>query len=757
MAGYILKIMIEDTHPPVWRRVIIPEMITFAELHEIIQILFGWSGSHLHDFSIPSKNVCIDDGEEPWARYHYLEEETLVEQFLLNNKWIRYTYDFGDEWRHKIIYENTEEGYEKRYPFLLKVKGDNFLEDSGGLWGGSEDGSNRCRFDQPRVKKCLEKFICPVHDDLTEKIEEGIGEADLDKMAEYFIQKLCDEFTKRFPKDFDSKTQSVMAKKINKWREFLENDDNATVKAEDSTYEQMTLPFIEPESWENAGNMLQIAVGEKTQRQLLGDLGLQEAKDYCKYLQIPAENSWTKKQMTDAVAETFYEHPEYLLYVLDEEEYQEFLRWTKFPCGIVRERPEQNNALIKAVSLGLADITVQKKKAGSRAILSFAKDLRSILSPLKAELKKKTYRELDKFSSKLGNMILAYGFADLDCLFEMFGRIYHDSMGRETFFRYVYWHARFNEMVQTAYSLDGRNYVCALQIDMEAILKKTKKYADDLDYVMFSAAELKKMSESIANRSYWTEILVRTMRFQLGLSNEQAAMCMEDMFISIMNGDALTEVLKQAYGMCQKETSLMGMCELWESTVGVMLELELPMLKGRSRNQYAEEKGISAWQVGMLEDAGDGKDSKKKHMSEFPMEIQETMYQACCFGSREDMEMLLQYQAKEKIMSEEFLCILAQAHITCCEFDKGEKLIRKLENSSQRGKKAANALNERLQDGWDAMDDEDFAEFSPWYFQETDSQPVLQPYVRETPKIGRNDPCPCGSGKKYKKCCGRNR
>ncbi len=25
---------------------------------------------------------------------------------------------------------------------------------------------------------------------------------------------------------------------------------------------------------------------------------------------------------------------------------------------------------------------------------------------------------------------------------------------------------------------------------------------------------------------------------------------------------------------------------------------------------------------------------------------------------------------------------------------------------------------------------------------------------RETPKVGRNDPCPCGSGRKYKKCCG---
>ena len=40
-----------------------------------------------------------------------------------------------------------------------------------------------------------------------------------------------------------------------------------------------------------------------------------------------------------------------------------------------------------------------------------------------------------------------------------------------------------------------------------------------------------------------------------------------------------------------------------------------------------------------------------------------------------------------------------------------------------------------------------------WYFY--DGQMVAQqPFVRTSPKIGRNDPCPCGSGKKYKKCCG---
>ena len=34
---------------------------------------------------------------------------------------------------------------------------------------------------------------------------------------------------------------------------------------------------------------------------------------------------------------------------------------------------------------------------------------------------------------------------------------------------------------------------------------------------------------------------------------------------------------------------------------------------------------------------------------------------------------------------------------------------------------------------------------------------VNRTVVREEPKVGRNDPCPCGSGKKYKNCCGRNK
>ncbi len=41
-----------------------------------------------------------------------------------------------------------------------------------------------------------------------------------------------------------------------------------------------------------------------------------------------------------------------------------------------------------------------------------------------------------------------------------------------------------------------------------------------------------------------------------------------------------------------------------------------------------------------------------------------------------------------------------------------------------------------------------------WYFWDG-TTPKIEQSVRKGPKLGRNDPCVCGSGKKYKKCCGR--
>ncbi|MGC2855745.1 YchJ family protein [Novispirillum sp. DQ9] len=69
------------------------------------------------------------------------------------------------------------------------------------------------------------------------------------------------------------------------------------------------------------------------------------------------------------------------------------------------------------------------------------------------------------------------------------------------------------------------------------------------------------------------------------------------------------------------------------------------------------------------------------------------------------------------------------------------------------------------EDGWVEFvarfrfEGEDRAHHESSYFIKRDGQWLyhagnLGPRPRRVQKVGRNDPCPCGSGKKYKKCCG---
>jgi len=53
------------------------------------------------------------------------------------------------------------------------------------------------------------------------------------------------------------------------------------------------------------------------------------------------------------------------------------------------------------------------------------------------------------------------------------------------------------------------------------------------------------------------------------------------------------------------------------------------------------------------------------------------------------------------------------------------------------------------------LDEEEEDEDEQQQVEESSYFKTIEPIRRERPKVGRNDPCPCGSGKKYKKCCGK--
>ncbi|KYH35261.1 chaperone protein DnaJ [Clostridium tepidiprofundi DSM 19306] len=95
-----------------------------------------------------------------------------------------------------------------------------------------------------------------------------------------------------------------------------------------------------------------------------------------------------------------------------------------------------------------------------------------------------------------------------------------------------------------------------------------------------------------------------------------------------------------------------------------------------------------------------------------------------------------------------------------------EKFFRDIFNKKSREKIMFQMINEisKMPD-FDNVFDRGYEEFGifdetfdeGYYNEGFDEQyyELQKPFIREEPKIGRNDPCPCGSGKKYKKCCGK--
>jgi hypothetical protein len=56
---YLLKIHLVDIEPVIWRRFVAPASITLDRLHDVIQIVMGWTDSHLHKFTIVKKRYRI--------------------------------------------------------------------------------------------------------------------------------------------------------------------------------------------------------------------------------------------------------------------------------------------------------------------------------------------------------------------------------------------------------------------------------------------------------------------------------------------------------------------------------------------------------------------------------------------------------------------------------------------------------------------------------------------------------------------------
>jgi SEC-C motif-containing protein len=83
--------------------------------------------------------------------------------------------------------------------------------------------------------------------------------------------------------------------------------------------------------------------------------------------------------------------------------------------------------------------------------------------------------------------------------------------------------------------------------------------------------------------------------------------------------------------------------------------------------------------------------------------------------------------------------------------------VRRIENGGPEDVSGIVEFVARYRKDGRAFDHHEVAEFvredGRWFYKDGQAPQQVQA-VRQGPKVGRNDPCTCGSGKKYKKCCG---
>lgn len=175
-----LKVTLRGVKPPIWRRLLMPGLMTLGDLHFAIQATMGWQNCHLHAFDIDGRQYGERDTDNDVA-----DEDRLILMSLVKSGISRfsYRYDFGDNWEHAVIIEKIQPAIEgKSYPACVGGKRNCPPEDCGGIWG---------------YENLLKIIADPTHREHAEQIEWLGEEFDPEEFsAEFANTMLATQFTR---------------------------------------------------------------------------------------------------------------------------------------------------------------------------------------------------------------------------------------------------------------------------------------------------------------------------------------------------------------------------------------------------------------------------------------------------------------------------------------------------------------------------------------------------------------------------------
>ncbi|MBI5184265.1 MAG: plasmid pRiA4b ORF-3 family protein [Nitrospinae bacterium] len=136
---YQIKITLSGSEPSIWRRFLIEPNENLYKLHQFIQVIMGWTNSHMHQYR-QNKNYYGKPDKESEADFGFKtldERKFKIFQVLDKPKAkIIYEYDMGDSWDHIVVVEKILPKEEnKDYPICLDGALSCPPEDCGGIPG----------------------------------------------------------------------------------------------------------------------------------------------------------------------------------------------------------------------------------------------------------------------------------------------------------------------------------------------------------------------------------------------------------------------------------------------------------------------------------------------------------------------------------------------------------------------------------------------------------------------------------------------
>lgn len=172
--SYIIKVSFVDSEPLIWRKVIIPDKITYRRLHQVIQLITNFesvfSDYHLYKFDLIEENICVTNDKnrfeehrdflenksfyddklstmkKEWQSFEKVRQQVLavkvklpstikIDDYLVKYKKLKYTYDFGDDWEIEIELIDVIENDDRLTAKVLDGENIAPMEDCGGLDG----------------------------------------------------------------------------------------------------------------------------------------------------------------------------------------------------------------------------------------------------------------------------------------------------------------------------------------------------------------------------------------------------------------------------------------------------------------------------------------------------------------------------------------------------------------------------------------------------------------------------------------------